>query len=300
MNPEAPLLSLSGVTKHYDDFQLGPLDLVLEPGQVLAFVGPNGAGKSTTLHAVMRLLRPDGGEIRIGGIDNDPANPAWKQHIGFVGEAQGFFRGWSVRRNLDFIGRFYERWDSDRAESLARRFDLALDKPFAALSRGNRAKLSLVAALAHDPLLLLLDEPTQGLDPVVRTEVLDALWETMEDGRHAILYSTHVLSDIARLADELAFLRHGRLVARCAKDDLTEAWRRISFRLDRPDTHLDGLDGARGLRRQGVEHQVVSSDHEATQRHLRELGASAIQLSRMTIDEITIEILKEDHHAVLA
>lgn len=300
MSAVTPILSLSGVTKSYGDFRLGPLDLTLEPGQVLAFVGPNGAGKSTTLHAIMHLLRRDGGEIEICGKANDPEDPSWKQHIGFVGEAQGFFRSWSVRRNLSFIGRFYEGWDSGRAEALARRFDLALGKPVGALSRGNRAKLSLVAALAHNPRLLLLDEPTQGLDPVVRAEVLDTLWETMEDGQHAILYSTHVLSDIARLADEIAFLRQGRLVIRCAKDDLTESWRRISFRLERHDTHLDGLDAARGLRRQGTEHQVVSCDHEVTSRHLRELGASAIQLSRMTIDEITVEILKEDHRVASA
>ena len=196
---------------------------------------------------------------------------------------------------LDFIGAFYPRWNREHAQSLARRFDLPLGKPAAALSRGNRTKLSLVAALAHRPRLLLLDEPTQGLDPVVRAEVLDALWEMMEDGEHAILFSTHVLSDISRLADELAFLRDGRLVHRAGKDDLTDRWRRLSFRLDRRDTHIDGLDAARSVRHQGSEHQVVSSDHDVTQQHLQRLGAENVQVSRMTIDEIAVEILKEGH-----
>lgn len=295
MSPHSTLLNIHGLNKNYGDFQLGPLDLELEAGRVLAFIGPNGSGKTTTLHSVMNLLRPDEGQIEVCGRVNRPDDPRWKHDIGFVGEVQGFFQRWSVERNLEFVGSFYERWDMAHATALARRFDLPMHKPVQALSRGNRTKLSLVAALAHRPRLLLLDEPTEGLDPVVRAEVLDALWEMMEDGEHAILYSTHVLSDISRLADELAFLRQGRLVARNDKDDLTESWRRISFRLDRQDAHLDGIDAARSMRHQGSEHQVVSSDHDVTTGHLQRLGADNVHASRMTIDEIAVEILKEGH-----
>ncbi len=304
MSHESPVLALRGLTKSYGTaprgFRLGPLDLDLEPGRVLAFVGPNGAGKTTTLHSIMNLVRRDGGEVEICGRPNRPGDPGWKQQIGFVGEVQGYYRQWTVARNLAFLSRFYDHWDEARAEALARRFGLDLEVPFQALSRGNRAKLPLVAALAHQPRLLLLDEPTQGLDPVVRAEVLDALWEFLEDGERAILYSTHVLSDVSRLADELAFLRDGRLVERTAKDQLTESWRRISFRYERQDAHLDGLDAARGLRRLGADHQVMSSDHQATARHLRQIGASGVQMSRLTIDEIAVEILREGHRVASA
>jgi ABC-2 type transport system ATP-binding protein len=168
-----------------------------------------------------------------------------------------------------------------------------LDTPVAKLSRGNQTKLALVSALAHGPRLLLLDEPTAGLDPVVRAEVLDVLWEITEDGEHAVLYSTHVLSDINRLADELVFLRDGNIVMRTGREELGESWRRISFRL--PDEEIE-LPGVVEHRRVRSEHQVITSDAEATIRRLEEIGADAVEVSRMTVDEIAVQILKEGHH----
>ena len=286
------VLRIAGVTKGFGDFSLGPLDLDLEPGTVLAFVGPNGAGKSTTLHCAMGLVRYDGGAIEVCGRPNDPERPEWKQDVGFVGEVQGFYQGWTAAQNLGLLAKLYRRWDSARAEALARRFDLRLDKPVRTLSRGGRAKLALVAALAHSPRLLLLDEPTGGLDPVVRAEVLGVLWEILEDGERAILYSTHVLSDISRLADEIAFLRQGRLVTRAAKDELTDAWRRLSFRFA---GELPTIERVRGHRRSGDDHQLVTPDAASTLAHLRGLGVHGMQEVRMTIDEIAVEILKEGH-----
>jgi ABC-2 type transport system ATP-binding protein len=297
MTPQTPALRLHGLVKSYGDFRLGPLDLELEPGRVLAFVGPNGAGKSTTLQAILHLLRRDAGTVEIFGKPNDPEATDWKQEVGYVGEVQGFYKGWTVEQNLRFVGRFYPGWTFERVRDLARRFDLRLDREVRALSRGNRTKLALVAALGHDPRLLLLDEPTSGLDPVVRAEVLDVLWELLEDGERSILYSTHVLSDISRLADELAFLRNGQLVERSEKDELMESWRRIAFVYD---GDAAGLAGVRRSERQGKEHRVLSSNHEATLKALGSLGARNVQPARLTIDEIAIEILKEGHHVVAA
>lgn len=290
---DAPTLSLRGVSKHYDDFDLGPIDLELEPGMVLAFVGPNGAGKTTTLHSTMGLVRPDNGVIEVCGRVNDTNRPDWKQDVGFVGEIQGHYQSWTVEQNLRFIERFYRNFDRVRAEALAKRFGLRLAKRVGELSRGGKAKLALVAALAHSPRLLLLDEPTAGLDPVVRAEVLDVLWEFLEDGERSILYSTHVLSDISRLADEIAFLRDGRVVRRDAKDALTDAWRRLSFRYA---GELPALGTARRHRRSGDEHELVTPDGASSVAMLRELGAERIQEVRMTIDEIAVEILREGHH----
>ena len=290
---DAPTLSLRGVYKQYDDFALGPLDLEIEPGTVLAFVGPNGAGKTTTMHCTMGLVRRDGGEIEVCGQPNDPHRPEWKQDIGFVGELQGHYRGWTVEANLHFLAKFFRDFDRTRALQLADRFGLQLEKKVGALSRGGRAKLALVGALAHSPRLLLLDEPTAGLDPVVRAEVLDVLWEILEDGDKSILYSTHVLSDISRLADEIVFLREGQIVRRDAKDTLTDTWRRLSFRLE---GELPSIDGVRQHRQSGGEHQLVTPDFEATVEVLAEIGAQRIQEARMTIDEIAVEILREGHH----
>jgi len=289
----AAAFNLTGIVKRYPGFTLGPIDLTLEPGTVLGFVGPNGSGKTTTLNCVAGLVRPDAGVVEVLGCTVDHRAPAWKADVGVVGETHGFYRKLTGEENLRFLSRFIPGWSDGRARRLADRFGLPLGKKVEALSRGHLAKLALVAALGHGPRLLLLDEPTSGLDPVVRAEVLDVLWEFLEDGEHAIFYSTHVLSDIARLADELVFLREGSVLLRSSKDALTERWRRISFRLADADV---AVAGAVEYRRVRAEHQVVSDDGEATLAHLRRLGAEAVEQSRMTIDEIAVAILKGGNH----
>jgi len=281
------------VVKRYPDFQLGPLDLELEPGVVLGYIGPNGSGKTTTMHCLTGLVKADEGEMYVFGKRNDPNEPAWKLDVGYVGDIHVFYERWSGERNLRFLSQFYPNWSHERAHELARRFNLPLNKRAKDLSSGNRVKLSLVSALAHSPRLLLLDEPTAGIDPVVRTEVLDVLFESLEGGDRAIFYSTHILSDISRLADELAFLHEGRVIQRSAKDDLTDCWRKISFRLA---SGLVSLEATVAQKREGDEFQVVSSDFETTIRQLRELGADNIRENRMTIDEIAVQILKGGAH----
>jgi ABC-2 type transport system ATP-binding protein len=281
-----------GLTKRFPRFELGPLDLTLEPGTVLALVGPNGAGKTTTLNCMSGLVVPDAGEVEVFGAPVGPARPAYRRDLGYVGEASGFFQRWTVDRNLDYLARMMPRWSRDRANELTRRFGLSRDRVVKELSMGNRAKLALVTALAHGPRLLLLDEPTAGLDPVVRAEVLDVLWEATEDGEHAVLYSTHVLSDISRLADELAFLRDGRLVFRAEREELAESWRRVSFRLTGEAVELAGVVEHHRVRN---EHQLITRSAAATLEQLGELGAEGVEAARMTIEEIAIQILKEGH-----
>ncbi|NOZ77768.1 MAG: ABC transporter ATP-binding protein [Acidobacteria bacterium] len=284
---------LRGLVKRFPGFQLGPLDLSLEPGTVLALVGPNGAGKTTTLNCMAGLVVPEEGGTEVYGAPVHPARTKYRRDVGYVGEESGFFQRWTAGRNLDFLARLLPGWSHERARRLIERFALPLDKPVSKLSRGNRTKLALVAALAYGPRLLLLDEPTAGLDPVVRAEVLDVLWEVTEDGEHAVLYSTHVLSDINRLADELAFLRDGLIVLRTGCDELSERWRRVSFRLQDDAVELSDVVEHRRVR---AEHQVITRNAEATLQQLSELGAEAIEVSRMSVDEIAVQILKEGHH----
>jgi len=296
--PEATSAArLSGLTKRWPGFQLGPLDLILEPGTVLALVGPNGAGKTTTLNCMAGLIVPDEGCTEVFGAPVHPTRTEYRRDVGYVGEESGFFQRWTAGRNLDFMAKLLPGWSRDRARRLVERFALPLGKPVNKLSRGNRTKLALVAALAYGPRLLLLDEPTAGLDPVVRTEVLDVLWEITEDGEHAVLYSTHILSDISRLADELAFLRDGQLVLRTGRDELSERWRRVSFRLPAKDVELAGVVEHHRVR---AEHQVITRDAKATLQQLTELGAEAVEVSRMSVDEIAVQILKEGHHVARA
>lgn len=277
------------VIKTFPEFKLGPLNLDLEPGTVLGFIGPNGSGKTTTIQCLVGLLRADSGEMDIFGRANDLNKPEWKLDIGYVGDIQVFYERWTGQKNLDFLSQFYPNWSNERATDLANRFNLPLNKRAKDLSTGNRVKLSLIAALAHSPRLLLLDEPTSGIDPVVRTEVLDVLFEILETGERAIFYATHILPEISRLADELAFIDNGKVWLRTPKEDLTDKWRRITFLLAGDDIELKSTVYHR---REGSNHQIVSTDFEATLQNLRELGAQNIQENHMTIEEIAVEILK--------
>ncbi len=277
------------VIKTFPGFKLGPLNLALEPGTVLGFVGPNGSGKTTTIQCLAGLLRPDSGEMEVFGRSNDLNKPEWKLDIGYVGDIQVFYERWTGQQNLDFLSQFYPDWSDGRIHELAKRFNLPLQKRAKDLSTGNRVKLSLVAALAHSPRLLLLDEPTSGIDPVVRTEILDVLFEILESGDRAIFYATHILPEISRLADELAFIDNGNIWLRTPKEDLTEKWRKITFTLARNDI---GLKSIVSHYREGHHHQVISTDFEITLKNLHEWGAKNIQENHMTIEEIAVQILK--------
>lgn len=280
---------LKNVLKTYPEFQLGPLNFELEPGTVLGYIGPNGSGKTTTMHCLVGLVKADSGNMTVFGRKNDPNKPDWKFDIGYVGDVHVFYENWTAEKNLKFLSQFYPNWSDKRVAELATRFDLPLKKKAKELSGGNRVKLSLVAALAHSPKLLLLDEPTSGLDPVVRTEVLDTLFEVLEDGERSIFYSTHILTDISRLADELAFLSNGQIIQRTAKDDLVDVWRKVSFRLSGDKIKAAGIISHK---QEGADHQIISSDFEKTLADLKKMGAENIQDNRMTIDEIAVQILK--------
>jgi ABC-2 type transport system ATP-binding protein len=282
-----PAFTLTGVVKRYPGFTLGPLDLTLEPGTVVGFVGPNGSGNDDPqLHR--RLVVPEAGSVDIFGRPVDHRAPAWKADVGVVGEAHGFYKAWTAEENLRFLSAFYPAWSDQLVKRLTGRLGLPLDKKVETLSKGHLAKLAMVAALGHGPRLLLLDEPTAGLDPVVRAEVLDVLWEVLEDGEHAIFYSTHVLSDISRLADELVFLRDGQVLLPGARTELTGRWRRISFRLTAADVALAGAVEYAGC----AQAPVVTTAGGDSGPPARD-GAEAIGQSRMTIDEIAVAILKE-------
>jgi len=283
------------MTKHYPGFTLGPLNFSLEPGVVLGYIGPNGAGKTTTMQCMAGLLKTDGGKIEIFGVANNPYKPSWKLDIGYVGDKHVFYERWNGTKNLDFLSRFYPNWSSRKAQELAARLRLPLDKSVRTLSTGNRVKLALVSALAHSPRLLILDEPTAGLDPVAKEEFLDELYEVLQDGERAIFYSTHNLADFKRLIDELAFIDKGQIFSRASKEDLLENWRTISCRLQLKEKQIDG---AVKIESEGDHIKMTSRNRIRTIAHLGKLGAREIQESPMGIDEIAVEIMKGGENVV--
>lgn len=285
--------TLKGVVKKYKGFTLGPLDFELKPGVVLGLVGPNGSGKTTLINTLVGLIKRDAGTIQVFGLHTNPNNPKWKFDIGYVGDEHVFYEYWSGERNLKFLSQFYPDWSDEKAKKLADRFKLDLTKRANTLSKGNRAKLALIGVLAHSPKLLLLDEPSSGLDPMARSEFLESLWEAVEKGNSAILYSTHILSDISRIADELAFLQEGQIILREKKDDLVDKWCRVAFKFDGVPGEIHGvvkIDSDSGG------HLVISNNRDATLKHLEEMSATNIQPAPMSIDDIAVRIMMGDSY----
>ena len=213
-------LELNGLTKHFGDFTLGPLSLTLPGGCILGLLGENGAGKSTTIRLILGLLQPEGGAVTILGQDSRVSPTLTKQDIGVVLDEAGFPDCMTPRQVGNVMADAYTGWQKETYAALLSRFSLPENKKFREFSRGMKMKLGLAVALSHQARLLILDEATGGLDPVVRDEVVGLLAEFVKDEDHAILISSHIVSDLEKLCDYVAFLHKGKLLLFEEKDRL--------------------------------------------------------------------------------
>lgn len=218
-------IELRHVSRSFGDFALEDITFSLPSGCILGLVGENGAGKSTTLRLIMNTLRRDGGEISVLGMDNtDPRFRDLKEDIGVVLDEAHFPEVLTVRQIERVLHCTYRNWESDTFSGYLRRFDLPEKKSFKDFSRGMKMKLAIAAALAHRPRLLLLDEATAGLDPIIRDEILDVFADFARDEGHSILISSHIVSDLEKLCDYVAFLHKGRLLFCEEKDALIDSF----------------------------------------------------------------------------
>jgi len=278
-------LHMRGVRKSFRFFGLHDLDLELEPGQVMGLVGPNGAGKSTTLRLVMGMLAPDAGQIHLFGHPMPEAQAEAKQHAGFVSADMRLLPNATLGWHLRLLSSIYPDWDAAYASVLLKRFNLHPEQMARSLSLGEQTKAALLLALARRPRLLVLDEPTTGLDPVARHEVLAELMDVMRDDSRSILFSSHNTADVERISDRIAFLDRGRMVACDDAGRFIERWRRIEVQLE-PGSALPELPHV-------VAHQVDGSFHVVTTDdfgpwHLELLGGSVRNVQRMSLEEIFV------------
>ena len=258
------------LAKDYPGFSLRDVSFDLPQGTILGLVGENGAGKSTIINLIMNAVSRDGGELRVLGAD--PAGPAFaqiKQDIGVVLDEANFPEMLSARNVARMMRSTYVNWRAERFSELLQRFGLPEDKRFRDYSRGMRMKLAIAVALSHDPKLLILDEATSGLDPMAREDILDLLNDFTRFEDHSVLLSSHIVSDLEKICDSIAFLHRGRLLFCQEKDALLEQYAllrltRAEFEAVPPEAVVSARQnpyGVEALVRRGQVTDALPSEH---------------------------------------
>jgi len=218
------VLELKNVTKAYDGFMLHDINIILPKGCIMGFIGENGAGKSTTIKLILNLIHRDSGEIKVFGKENIANNLEIKEDIGVVFDESNFPDTMNASDVNVVMKNIYKKWDAPAFFSYLTRFSLPLKKSIKEYSRGMKMKLSIAAALSHHAKLLILDEATSGLDPVVRDEILDVFLEFIQDEEHAVFISSHITSDLEKAADYITLIHNGQILFSESKDELLDEY----------------------------------------------------------------------------
>jgi ABC-2 type transport system ATP-binding protein len=285
------IIELKNVKKSYKGFTLDGISLNLPEGYILGLIGPNGAGKTTAIKILLNIVKREGGEVRIVGLDPKKNAKQVKNKVGYLGEEQHFYGNKTVAWTGKFVSSFYDTWDTNAFQSLLTSFGISRTKKTKELSKGMKVRLSLALALSHNPDLLILDEPTAGLDPVIRREVLELLRKKSKNEGKSVIISSHITDDIMRTADLVAFLIGGNIVLVSEKDELLSNWKRIHYKKGA----LDG--GIVNTLTRRKDHAFGSSG--VTDRYL-EIKDSLVQgitegmvkIENVNLDDILISLVK--------
>lgn len=225
-------VEMKNITKRFKGFSIESMNLQVKQGFVTGFIGRNGTGKSTTIKMMMNLLRPDAGEVKVFGMDYRTHEKEIKERIGFVYDGNVFFEGLNLKDIKRIVGPAYERWDDGLFHYYIEKFELPMNKAIKNFSKGMQMKASLAIALSHHAELIIMDEPTAGLDPVFRREMLNLLQELLVDGNRTIFFSTHITSDLDRIADYIAFIQDGELIFNQSVHEVAENYALVKGRLN--------------------------------------------------------------------
>lgn len=266
---------------------LDDVSLTLPAGTVLGLVGENGAGKTTLIRHVMGLLKAEQGSVRVFGMDPVLEPVQVLSRIGYLSEEPDL-PGWMrVHELIRYVAAFYPTWDAQYAAQLQKDFALDLSARIKHLSKGQRARAGLLCALAYRPDLLVLDEPSSGLDPIVRRDILSAIIRTIADEGRTVLFSSHLLSEVERVSDRIAMIKSGRVVFCDTTQAVRDAHTRITIRFDQPREQPPAMDGALTWEGRGREWTaVMSMSAEQARLAASALGAQVVEQSALNLDEI--------------
>lgn len=283
-----------GLTKRFGRNEaVDGLNLRVPNGSVYAFLGRNGAGKTTTIRMLLNLLDRTSGEAHVLGLDPRRKDTEIKRRVGYVAEGQRMYNWMTVRRLAWFCSGFYPTWDHDYEQQLMKHLELSPDDKLGNLSRGTQAKVALLLAMAHRPELLILDEPTAGLDVVVRREFLEGVIELIQQEGRTVFFSSHLVHEVERVADWVGIVRSGKLIVSMPIEELKASVKRISavFEGDPPTVRMENvLCGERSGRQVSL---TVQDYTAATLDSVRALNPQSIEVEDMSLEDIFVALVGE-------
>ncbi len=291
-----PVIQMERFEKRRGDFRLGPIDLEIEEGLIVALVGPNGSGKSTLFRSLMGLLHPDEGSLKVFGEAAYPERDvATKNRIGFVGDSLAPVEdNMTVLEWKAFVARWYSNWNEATWKRLAERLELEPKKKLKALSTGMMKRLEFALALSHDPELLLLDEPSSGLDPFAWRIMMEEIRDYMDAGDRTVFIATHIMEEVRRLADMIVFLYKGRIVGVYEKDRLMDDWK--TMWVAEHAERLRELPGVAAVEegRAGGATKLVASDARRVEAELRARGIAVQETRAVELEDILWHLMDND------
>ena len=291
-------VKMDGVGKSYRFFTLSNICLRLPTGTIMGLIGPNGAGKSTTIRILMGLVHQDAGEVRVLGHAMPAEQIAAKWDIGFASEDMRLYESMTLGWHMSFVQSIYPIWDAAYAQLLLKRFGLRAEQKIRGFSHGQRVKATLLLMLARRPRLLVLDEPTTGLDPVARHEILRELTDAMADEGRSILFSSHNTHDIEQISDQITFIDRGRIIDSMDKESYLDRWRRL--RIEVPSgIELPAFPGVIEVRRSGHLAIAIANAYVPDLPNAYETsGARVHAVENMTLEEIFVANVEHSREEV--
>lgn len=285
-----PIVDVRRLTRQFGAKKaLDDVSLTVPRGGVFGLIGANGAGKTTLINHLLGMLKAESGTVQVFGIDPVQNPVGVLGRIGYLSEERDLPDWMRVGQLMRYTQAFYPDWDESYAEELRQAFDLDVNARIKNLSRGQRARAGLLAALAHRPQLLVLDEPSSGLDPVVRRDILGAIIRTIAEEGRTVFFSSHLLDEVERVADRVAIIHQGRIVLTAPMDEIKETHRRVTLRFGHAVDRPPSLVGALSYDGQGAEWSYVCSGESQQLRSAAEaIGATVVDDAALTLDEIFV------------
>jgi ABC-2 type transport system ATP-binding protein len=284
------VVEIKGISRAFGKkVALDEVDLSVPQGSVVGLVGENGAGKTTLLKHVLGLFRARTGTVRVFGKDPVADPEAVLGEIGYLSEVRDLPDWMKIGELMSYTKAFFPSWDDAFAEELREMFELSLDQKIKTLSRGQRARAGLIAAIAHRPQLLVLDEPSSGLDPVVRRDILSAIIRTVADEGRTVLFSSHLLDEVQRVSDHVAMLHLGKMLLTSPMDDVLTSHHRLTVRFEQPLDSPLKIDAALRCEGEGREWTVLcNGEQAAVEAQLSEFNGEIVDRSAPSLDEIFV------------